>query len=167
MTIKQLISALLETAHTAASVLLIIAAGSAFAWVLTLEQVPQKASELMVGNIESSILFFLVVLVFLLIAGMFVEGNVLIIILTPLFIPMLPAYGIDPVHFGIFFIICLSIGTLTPPLGTLMFTTCAITGTKVEEFVKESWPFLLLLIIAALLIGFISDISMWLPNTLF
>jgi tripartite ATP-independent transporter DctM subunit len=167
MTIKQLISALLETAHTAASVLLIIAAGSAFAWVLTLEQVPQKASELMVGNIESNIMFFLVVLVFLLIAGMFVEGNVLIIILTPLFIPMLPAYGIDPVHFGIFFIICLSIGTLTPPLGTLMFTTCAITGTKVEEFVKESWPFLLLLIIAALLIAYISEISMWLPNTLF
>ncbi len=167
MTIKQLISALLETAHTAASVLLIIAAGAAFGWVLTLEQIPQKASELMIGNVESSVLFFLVVLVFLLVAGMFVEGNVLIIILTPLFIPMLSAYGIDPVHFGIFFIICLSIGTLTPPLGTIMFTTCAITGTKIEEFVKESWPFLVLLMIAALLIAFIPAISMWMPNTFF
>lgn len=166
MTIKQLMSALLETAHTAASVLLIIAAGSAFAWVLTLEQIPQKASALMIGNVESIGLFFLVVLVFLLIAGMFVEGNVLIIILTPLFIPMLAPYGIDPVHFGIFFIICLSIGTLTPPLGTLMFTTCAITGTKVEEFVKESWPFLVVMVIAALLIAFIPAISMWLPTKL-
>ncbi|WP_077214959.1 TRAP transporter large permease [Bacillus dakarensis] len=167
MTFKQLINALLETAHTSASVLIIIAAGSAFGWVLTLEQVPQKATELMVGNVESSIMFFLIVMIFLLVSGMFVEGNVLIIILTPLFIPMLGAYGIDPVHFGIFFIICLSIGTLTPPLGTLMFTTCAITGTKVEEFVKESWPFLLLLIVAALLIAFIPAISMWLPTSLY
>lgn len=167
ITFKQLLRALLETAHTSASVLIIIAAGSAFGWVLTLEQVPQLATEFMVGNVNSSIGFFLIVLLFLLIAGMFVEGNVLIIILTPLFIPMLSAYGVDPVHFGIFFIIGLSIGTLTPPLGTLMFTTCAITGTKLEEFVKESWPFLLILVITAILIAFIPALSMWLPNLLY
>lgn len=167
ITFKQLLRALLETAHTSASVLIIIAAGSAFGWVLTLEQVPQLATEFMVGNVNSSIGFFLIVLLFLLIAGMFVEGNVLIIILTPLFIPMLSAYGVDPVHFGIFFIIGLSIGTLTPPLGTLMFTTCAITGTKLEEFVKESWPFLLILVISAILIAFVPALSMWLPNLLY
>ena len=134
MKIKQLVQALLETAHTSASILIIIAAGSAFGWALTLEQVPQKMTELMVSNISSPIMFLIVVLVFLLVVGMFVEGNVSIIILTPLFIPMLIQYGIDPVHFGIFFIICLSIGTLTPPLGTVMFVTCAITGTKIEDF---------------------------------
>ncbi|OXS76641.1 TRAP transporter large permease subunit [Domibacillus enclensis] len=58
---------------------------------------------------------------------------------------------------------CLSIGTLTPPLGTLMFTTCAITGTKVKDFVKESWPFLVVMVVAALIIAFIPGISMWLP----
>ncbi|MEJ9371606.1 TRAP transporter large permease, partial [Schinkia azotoformans] len=115
MKIKHLMQALLETAHTAASILIIIGAGSAFGWALTLEQVPQKMTELMVGNIASPTMFFIVVLVFLLIVGMFVEGNVSIIILTPLFMPMLMQYGIDPVHFGIFFIICLSIGTMTPP----------------------------------------------------
>ncbi|MED4354735.1 TRAP transporter large permease, partial [Schinkia azotoformans] len=160
MKIKHLMQALLETAHTAASILIIIGAGSAFGWALTLEQVPQKMTELMVGNIASPTMFFIVVLVFLLIVGMFVEGNVSIIILTPLFMPMLMQYGIDPVHFGIFFIICLSIGTMTPPLGTIMFVTCAVTGTKVEEFVKESWPFLVILIIAALLMAFVPSISM-------
>jgi len=167
MKIKQLMEALLETAHTAASILIIIAAGSAFAWVLTLEQVPQRMTEFMVGNVSSTIMFFIVVLLFLLVIGMFVEGNVSIIILTPLFMPMLMQYGIDPVHFGIFFIVCISIGTLTPPLGTIMFATCSITGTKVEEFVKHSWPFLLLLVIVALLLAFIPAISMFLPNTLF
>lgn len=167
MKLKELVKALVETAHTAASILIIMAAGSAFAWVLTLEQIPQKMTELMVGNVTSSALFFIIVLVFLLIVGMFVEGNVSIIILTPLFLPMLMQYGIDPVHFGIFFIMCLSIGTLTPPLGTIMFATSAITGTKIEDFVKESWPFLLLLIISALLLAFVPAISMWLPNILF
>jgi len=166
MKFKQLLLGLKETVETAAPVLLIIAAGSAFGWVLTLERVPQKATEFMTGFISNEVLFFLVVLVFLLIVGMFVEGNVLIIILTPLFMPMITEYGIDPVHFGIFFIICVSIGTLTPPLGTIMFTTCGITGTKIEEFVKESWPFLLLLIIAALIIAFVPAISLFLPNIL-
>lgn len=166
MKVKQLILSLRETIETAAPVLLIIAAGSAFGWVLTLERVPQKATELMVSLVSNEILFFLITLLFLLVVGMFLEGNVLIIILTPLFMPMIIEYGIDPVHFGIFFIICVSIGTLTPPLGTIMFTTCGITGTKFEEFIKESWPFLLLLIFAALLIAFFPSVSLFLPNFL-
>ncbi|MBU7592655.1 TRAP transporter large permease [Metabacillus halosaccharovorans] len=165
MKLKQLVRALVETVYTSASIIIIIAAGSAFAWVLTLEQVPQKMTEFMVTNVSSPILFFLVVIVFLLVVGMFIEGNVSIIILTPLFMPMLAQYGIDPVHFGIFFIICISIGTMTPPLGTIMFTTCSITGTKIEDFIKSSIPFLIILIIAALLIAFVPSISLWLPTT--
>lgn len=167
MSIKQLIGALVETVHTSASILIIIAAGSAFAWVLSLEQVPQRMTEFMAGFISSPALFFIVVMIFLLIIGMFIEGNVALVILTPLFIPLLMEYGIDPVHFGIFFIICLSIGTLTPPLGTIMFVTCSITGTKIEDFIKNSIPFLILLIIAALIIAFVPAISMFLPNLLF
>ncbi|MFC0561668.1 TRAP transporter large permease [Halalkalibacter alkalisediminis] len=166
MKMKQLVKALIETVHTAASILVIIAAGSAFAWVLTLEQVPQRMTEFMVNHVSSPFMFFIVVLVFLLIVGMFIEGNVSIIILTPLFMPMIQQYGIDPVHFGIFFIVCISIGTLTPPLGTIMYTTCSITGTKVEEFIKYSWPFLLILILAALLLAFVPSISLWLPSIL-
>lgn len=167
MSIKQLIGALIETVHTSASILIIIAAGSAFAWVLSLEQVPQRMTEFMTGFISSPALFFIIVMIFLLIIGMFIEGNVALVILTPLFIPLLMEYGIDPVHFGIFFIICLSIGTLTPPLGTIMFVTCSITGTKIEDFIKNSIPFLILLIIAALIIAFVPAISMFLPNLLF
>jgi len=164
MNMSQLISALVETLHTAASVLIIIAAGSAFAWVLTLEQIPQKMAMFMSDYITSPIIFFIVVLLFLLLIGMFVEGNVAIVVLTPLFLPMLQQYGIDPVHFGIFFIICISIGTLTPPLGTIMYTTASITGTKIEEFIKESIPFLIILVIVALLIAFIPTFSLWLPT---
>lgn len=167
MNLKQLVSALVETVHSGASILIIIAAGSAFGWVLTLEQVPQRMTQFMTGFITSAPMFFVVVLIFLLIIGMIVEGNVAIIILTPLFMPMLAEYGIDPVHFGIFFIMILSIGTLTPPVGTVMYVTSSITGTKIEDFVKASIPFLILLIISALLVAFIPQISLFLPQQLF
>ncbi|MBU8908306.1 TRAP transporter large permease [Desertibacillus haloalkaliphilus] len=164
MKFGQLVKALVETVHTAASILIIIAAGSAFAWVLTLEQVPQKMTLFITEYISSPFMFFIIVLVFLMVVGMFIEGNVSIIILTPLFMPMLLEYGIDPVQFGIFFIICVSLGTITPPLGTIMYTTCSITGTKVEEFIKHSVPFLMILIIAAIVIAFIPAISLWAPT---
>ncbi|WP_100407499.1 TRAP transporter large permease [Bacillus solitudinis] len=164
---SELIQALIETVYTAASILIIIAAGSAFAWILTLEQVPQKLTEFVTSFVSNPYMFLLVVMIFLLIVGMFIEGNVALIILTPLFMPMLMQYGIDPVHFGIFFILCLSIGTITPPLGTIMFTTCAITGAKIEEFMKEILPFYLVLIIAAIIVAFFPAISMWLPTVLF
>lgn len=161
---NQLYHALKESVTLTATIMIMIAAGSAFGWVLTLEQVPQTLTEYVTGLIESPTLFLLVVMIFLLLIGMFVEGNVLLIILTPIFIPMLQVYGIDPVHFGLFFILCLSVGTITPPVGTIMFTTAAITKVKIEDFLKEVWPFWLVLIIAILAVAFIPQISLWLPR---
>ncbi|MCQ9618101.1 TRAP transporter large permease subunit [Paenalcaligenes niemegkensis] len=95
---------------------------------------------------------------------MIVEGNITIIILTPLFIPMLAQYGIDPVHFGIFFVLAIAIGTLTPPLGTIMFATCSITKTKIEDFIVASLPFLAILALFTLALAYIPALSMWLPT---
>ncbi|WP_373895056.1 TRAP transporter large permease [Virgibacillus natechei] len=166
MSLKNLKDAIIEAVHSGAGILIIIAAGTAFGWVLTLEQVPQMMTESITGLISSPVMFFIVILLFLLIIGMFIEGNVAIIILTPLFMPMLAEYGIDPVHFGIFFIITLSIGTITPPVGTIMFVTSSVTGIKVEQFVKASIPFMIILIIASLLLAFIPQISLLLPTLL-
>lgn len=164
MSFKDLINAIVETVHTGAGILLIIAAGSAFGWVLTLERIPQSMTDYITIMVSSPAVLFIVILIFLLIIGMFLEGNVAIVILTPLFMPILLEYGIDPVHFGIFFVLTLSIGTITPPVGTVMFATSSITGTKIEDFVKASVPFIIILIIASLLIAYIPRISLFLPN---
>lgn len=162
MKLSHLLEALIETTYVAAAILIIIGAGSAFAWVLTLEQVPQKLTAFITQYVSSPATFFIIVLAFLLVIGMFIEGNVAIIILTPLFMPMLYQYGIDPVHFGIFFIVCMSIGTLTPPLGIVMYTTCLITKTKIEDFIPVSIPFLVILVTAAMVIAFVPGLSLWL-----
>lgn len=166
MTFKDLVSAAKESVQIIATIMIIIAAGTAFGWMLTLEQVPQQLASVMTTSVEQPLVFLVLLLVFLLIVGMFIEGNVMLIILTPIFMPMLETYGIDPVHFGIFFILCLSIGTITPPIGTIMFTTASITKVKIETFIKEVIPFWLLLIGLTLIIIFIPALSLWLPSVL-
>lgn len=164
MSIKDLLDAFKESVHTIAVVMIIIAAGSAIGWIFTLEQLPQSLTNVITSLTENPYVFFILILIFLLTLGMFIEGNVLLIILTPIFIPMLDAYNIDPVHFGIFFIITMSIGTITPPIGTIMFVTTSITKVKIEQFIKEVIPLWGLLVIAALIIAFVPLVSMLLPN---
>lgn len=166
MSFKDLLNALKESMQIIATVMIIIAAGTAFGWILTLEQIPQALTSSITERIEHPLLFLLIILIFLFVVGMFIEGNVMLIILTPIFMPMLGTYGIDPVHFGIFFILCLSIGTITPPIGTIMFTTAAITKVKIEVFIKEVIPFWVLLIVLTLVIIFIPALSLWLPTIL-
>jgi TRAP transporter, DctM subunit len=161
---SQLYEALKESVNLTATIMIIIAAGTAFGWILTLEQIPQQLTSAVTGYIGNPQLFFVVMMILLLLVGMFVEGNVLLIILTPIFMPMLKTLGIDPVHFGIFFILCLSVGTITPPVGTIMFATTAITKVKIEDFIKEVWPFWLVLVVVILLVAFIPGISLWLPS---
>ncbi|MFZ4451584.1 TRAP transporter large permease [Salibacterium aidingense] len=164
--LPQLVQALLDSAQTTAVIVLIISGASAFSWILINEQVPQQLTEFVVHYINSTFMFFAVAAVFLLIAGMIVEGNVLIMILTPLFMPILPTYDIDPVHFGIFFIFTVSVGTITPPIGTILFTTSSITGVHIEKLIKEILPFYFILFLAIIIIAYIPEISLWLPNLL-
>lgn len=166
MKIHHLKIALKESVSTSASVLLIIAAGSAFGWILTWERIPHAATQYVTDLVSTPVAFLLILNIFLLILGMFIEGNVAIVILTPLIVPMGQAYGIDPVHLGMIFLFNLGIGTITPPLGTAIFTVCSITNVKIEHFLKEVLPMYVVLVIALLLITFVPMISLWLPGSL-
>ncbi|GLO60701.1 C4-dicarboxylate ABC transporter [Vibrio sp. MACH09] len=156
-----------ESVMSAANVLLIICVAVGFSKFLTWERVPQSLAMWLTNAVESPFSFLLLVNVFLLIVGMFLEGNAVMIVLAPLLAPVAKSYGIDPVHFGIVFIFNSAIGTVTPPLGTVMFTTCSITKVAIEDFVKEILPFWLLLIVALLLITYVPVISIGLPNLVF
>ena len=99
--------------------------------------------------------------------GMFIEGNAAMLVLIPIFMPMVQALGINDVHFGMVFIFNMAVGSLTPPMGTVMFTTCSITGAKIGDYIRESVPFYLVLLFCLLLITYIPQISLFLPNLLF
>ena len=131
---------------------------------MTWEQVAQGVAGFITGFSTNPMVFLLVLNVFLLILGMFVEGNAAIIVLVPLLMPTVKLMGIDPIQFGLIMILNLAIGCLTPPMGTVMFIATQMTGTKVGEFIRESLPLLAALLLALGLVTFVPAISTWLPN---
>lgn len=159
MRIKDLAKGLKETVCTTASIMLIVAAAAVFSWILTKERIPQQLTEWIVSTIDNKYVFLLIVNVFLLFVGMFIEGNASMIILVPLLHPIAVAYGIDPIQFAMVYIFNNAIGALSPPMGTLMFVTCGITKCKTKNFIREAVPFYALLAINLLLLTYVPIFS--------
>lgn len=159
MHIKDMMQGLKETVTTTASIMLIVSAASVFSWILTKERIPQQLTEWIVGSISNKYVFLIIVNIFLLIVGMFIEGNASMIVLVPLLAPVAAAYGIDEIQFAMIYIFNNAIGALSPPMGTLMFVTCSITKCKTKDFIKEAVPFYILLAINLLLLTYIPIFS--------
>lgn len=156
---KDMVQGFKETVYTTSSIMLIVAAAGVFSWVLTKERIPQQLTEWIVATIDNKYVFLLIVNIFLLIVGMFIEGNASMIILVPLLHPIAQAYGINEIQFAMTYIFNNAIGALSPPMGTLMFVTCGITGCKTGKFIKEAVPFYILLVINLLLITYVPVFS--------
>lgn len=167
MRIKDMLQGLKETVCTTSSIMLIVSAACVFSWVLTKERIPQQLTQWIVGTIDNKYLFLLIVNIFLLIVGMFIEGNASMIILVPLLAPIAASYGIDEIQFAMIYIFNNAIGALSPPMGTLMFVTCGITKCKTAAFIKEAVPFYILLIVNLLILTYIPIFSTGLVNLLY
>ncbi|SDF80971.1 TRAP transporter, DctM subunit [Celeribacter baekdonensis] len=149
-----------QTARQTAAVLLVIMMSSALAWIFSLERAGVMLAEWIIALTQNPWLFLALVNLVLLVLGMFIEGNALLIILVPLLKPVVTQLGIDPVHFGIVMILNLAIGTLTPPVGTVMLMVCNLTKTSFGEFLRDGWPFLLALFIALAIVTFVPLLSL-------
>lgn len=165
--ISDIKAALRDTVVSTTNVAIIFASASAFSWFITNERIPAAISNFVTSNITSPHLFLLAVIIMLLIIGCFMEGGAVQVILVPLLLPAAQAIGINPVHFGIIYIISSAIGTLTPPIGTVMFTVCNITGVEISDFVKNAIPFYICLVICLLILAFVPQISLFLPNMVY
>ncbi len=159
MKFKDVVKGIYETITSTASIMLIVGAASAFAWILTKERIPQQITEMIVSMISNKYIFLIAVNIFLIIVGMFIEGNAAMIVLVPLLAPVAKAYGINEIQFAMIFIFNMAVGCITPPMGTLMFVTCGITKCKINDFIKEAVPFYILLIICLMLLTFVPVFS--------
>ena len=164
MKLTDLCRGLKETVCTTASIMLIVSAASVFSWILTKERIPQMLTEWMLATIHSRIVFLIVVNIFLLIVGMFIEGNASMIILVPLLAPIAASYGINEIQFAMIYIFNNAMGALSPPMGTLMFVTCSITKCKTADFIKEAVPFYILLVTNLLLLTWFEPFTTFLVN---
>jgi tripartite ATP-independent transporter DctM subunit len=149
-----------------AAVMLIIATSNSFGYVLTVLQVPQAVGE-WIGTLGlSPIGFLLVVNIFLLLFGIFIEPLPGVMILVPILAPLAASMGIDPMHFAIIVIVNLTLGMITPPVGGLLFVTQVVTGESMGRIVRELWPFLAAQITILLLLTLVPSLSVWLPHAL-
>lgn len=153
--LRDTIEGMRETIITTSSIMLIIAGAATLSWVLTKEMVPQTFTAWMIDTIDNKWVFILAMNVFLLIAGMFVEGNALMIVLAPLFAPVAAVFGFNEIHFAMVFIFANTLGSFSPPLGTLMFVVCGVTGVKTKDFIKEAVPFYILLVVVLIILTFV------------
>ena len=143
-----IVKGLKETVISTAGIMMIIGAASALSWVLTKERIPQSITELMLQVSDNKYVFLLLCNLFLLFVGMFIEGNAAMIVLVPLLYPIATGtYGIDGIQFAMMFIFNMAIGSLSPPMGTLMFVVCNETKCKLSTFIKESIPFYIVLLV--------------------
>lgn len=153
-----------ETTRATAIILLVICCANAFGFYMTWQQIPGSVAQFMLTLTDNPYALLLIINLLLILAGMFIEGAATIILLTPILVPVVVKLGIDPVHFGIVMVLNLTIAGVTPPLGTLMFTTCAITKLPIGRFIRASQPFYFVLFVMLLVITFVPQLSLWLPN---
>lgn len=167
MKASDLLRSLKETVASTSSIMLIVSSASVFSWILTRERVPQMLTEWMLDTIDSKFVFLIVVNIFLLFVGMFIEGNASMIILVPLLAPIAAQYGINEIQFAMIYIFNNAIGALSPPMGTLMFVTCSISKCPTAAFIREAIPFYILLVIDLLLITYFEPFTTFLVNLVY
>ena len=166
ITIKDVPKVLIDASKITVMLMFIIANAFMFAFVLTTEQIPQMASEFIVGMGLPVWGFLLVLNVLLLITGNFMEPTSVVLILTPIIFPIAMEMGIDPTHLGVLMIVNMQIGLVTPPVGLNLFVTASVAELSLEDTIKASFPWLLVLLAVIMLITYVPWISLVIPNLL-
>lgn len=164
MDIRKIPGLFMSAGKSTAMVMMIIASASGFGWILTSERIPDVIAAAMISLSDSKIIILLLINVMLLIVGCLMETTAAIIILTPIFLPIVTQLGVNPVHFGIIMVVNLAIGMSTPPLGVNLFVACGIAKISIEQITKAVVWLLIANIIALLMITYIEPISLAIPR---
>lgn len=160
------ISAVTRSVKTTALVMILVGCATAFAWLLALYRVPDMLAHALTIVSHQPWVILLMLNVILLVLGMIMDMAALILICTPIFLPVIREIGMDPIQFGIIMMMNLGLGLTTPPVGACLFVGCAIGGVKIEHAVKTIWPFYLAILVALMLTTYIPALSLTLPSLL-
>ncbi len=149
---------------TVAMVMILIAFASAFGYIVALMQVPAKVTAFFLTLSDNKYVILMMINIMLLVLGCLMDMAPLILICTPILLPIITKLGVDPVHFGIIMIVNLGIGLLTPPVGSVLFVGCAIGKVTIEEVTRSIWPFYIVMFVVLMLVTYVPGITLWLPS---
>ncbi|BDU37637.1 TRAP transporter large permease [Vibrio nigripulchritudo] len=155
-----------DTLKTLSMVIAIIMTSSAFGYLLSFLSVPSLLADFILGLSENPYIILLAINVLLLVLGMLMDMGVLILVLTPILLPIAKTIGVDPIHFGIIMLLNLGIGVCTPPVGTSLMVGCGIGKVKIEATARQMLPFYLTMVVVLMLVTYFPMITLWLPSLL-
>ena len=165
--IKDIPIILRKTIKTSAVVLILLATSTAFSYILSYERIPELVCEVLINISDSKIVLLIIINILLLFVGTFMDMAPAILIFTPIFLPVVQAVGMDPIHFGIMLLVNLCVGLCTPPVGTVLFVAMGIAGTTMDKLIKYLFYFIIPMVAILLLITYWPAVSMTIPNLLF
>ncbi|TWT01756.1 TRAP transporter large permease [Planomicrobium sp. CPCC 101079] len=164
--LKDLPGIIMEAVEVTSVIMLLVAASSIMSWVMAFTGIPSALSDLIIGISDNPIVLLLILNLFLLVIGTFMDITPAVLIFTPIFLPIVAGFGMDPIHFGIMMVMNLSIGNITPPVGSALFVGASIAKLDLEDVIKPLIPFYVAILVVLFLVSYIPWISMVLPNLL-
>ena len=164
--LKDIPGILMETGLMTTIVMLIIGASSVLSFVMSFTGLPEAISHMVLGISNNKYVILLILNIFLLIVGTFMDMAPALLIFTPIFLPIVTALGMTPVQFGVMIVMNLSVGTITPPVGNVLFIGCSVAKLEVEDVLKRLLPFFAAIFAALLFITYVPAFSLWLPSIL-
>ncbi len=161
---KDLPKLLIDSVVTTSIIMLVIANSAIFGWILANHQVPQTVAQIFLSISTNKWVILLLINLFLLFVGTFMETTASLIILTPILLPLAVKVGIDPIHFGLVMVLNLVIGLITPPLGVCLFVACGIAKITLEQIVRAILPFLIAAIAVLFIVTYVPELCLWIPR---
>jgi tripartite ATP-independent transporter DctM subunit len=155
-----------RTVKTVTIVMILIGFAASFGYIMTMMQIPLKITTLFTSLSTEAWVILACINIMLLVLGTLMDMAPLILILTPILLPVIKSIGIDPVHFGMIMMVNLGIGLITPPVGAVLFVGSAVAKLKIEQVVKAMKPFFVILLFVLMLVTYVPQISLWLPRTM-
>ncbi|SFF46622.1 TRAP transporter large permease [Sunxiuqinia elliptica] len=164
ITIADLPAILLRSVKTTGIVLLLVATCLGLSWIMAYENIPQNVSEGLLTISSNPFIILLLINLILLFVGIFMDMTPAVLIFTPIFLPIVTAMGVDPIHFGIIMVLNLSVGLCTPPVGSVLFIGCSVSGLSIDKVIKPLIPMFLGMVVVLLLVTYLPELSLWLPS---
>ena len=164
ITLKNLIPMLVRASVISGAILIISSMAGVMGWALAFDQIPQRAANAMISISDNPLVVLFIIQVFLLIMGMFMDAAPAVLILVPVFMPLIQLYGYNPVHFGLLMCFNLTVGVLTPPVGTCLYTTAMATGVPVDKMIRNIWPWLGVLVLVLCICTYFPQLVLFIPN---
>lgn len=167
LTFKVLLETLKQSVVDIGAIMFMISMSAVFGYGIPIDKLPQKATLFISGLTTNPLILMALIVLFLIIAGMFMEGSIIILLTTPILLPLIQSYNIDPIAFGLILCTVVTMGNMTPPVGLAMYTVCGILDCPLEKYAKACIPFILVVVLEAAFFTLFPDVVLFLPNLIY